>query len=86
MQEDGSFGASLDVDYGNAYATVQAALTVGVYENGSLIDNIKAQYDEMLNPKMISQNQHQLLLRLHHLHLLISQLHQLRQVMMQSLH
>lgn len=51
MQEDGSFGASLDVDYGNAYATVQAALTVGVYENGSLIDNIKAQYDEMLNPK-----------------------------------
>ena len=51
MQEDGSFGASLDVDYGNAYPTVQAALTVGVYENGSLIDNIKAQYDEMLNPK-----------------------------------
>ncbi|MCB5662847.1 hypothetical protein LIQ79_19560, partial [Erysipelatoclostridium ramosum] len=36
---------------GNAYGTVQAGLTGRVYENGSLTDNIKAQYDEMLKPK-----------------------------------
>lgn len=51
MLEDGSFAYKADQDYGDSYATVQAALALGVYENGSLFTNIRNQYESMMNPQ-----------------------------------
>lgn len=50
MLEDGSFKTSANATNSNLFASIQAGLTVGVYENGSLIENIARQYQELLNP------------------------------------
>ncbi len=49
MLEDGSFAYKADQDYGDSYATMQAALALGVYENGSLFMNIRNQYESITN-------------------------------------
>ncbi|MFQ8704924.1 MAG: prenyltransferase/squalene oxidase repeat-containing protein [Thomasclavelia sp.] len=51
LLEDGSFAYKADQDYGDNYATIQAGLALGVYENGSLFSNLRSQYKEMLNPQ-----------------------------------
>ena len=48
---DGSFAYKTDQDYGDNYATIQAGLALGVYENGSLFSNLRNQYQELLNPQ-----------------------------------
>lgn len=50
MVADGSFATTLNGTYGNLFASIQAGLTVGVYENGSIVKNIANQYNELLNP------------------------------------
>lgn len=50
MLEDGSFATTLTGTNGNLFASIQAGLAVGIYENGSLIKNIASQYQELLNP------------------------------------
>lgn len=49
MLEDGSFAYKAGQDQSDSYATVQAALALGVYENGSLFTNIRNQYESMMN-------------------------------------
>ncbi len=51
LLEDGAFAYQADQDYGDNYATIQAGLALGVYENGSLVLNLRSQYVEMLNPQ-----------------------------------
>lgn len=51
LLEDGSFAQQAGQDYGDIFATVQAGLALGVYENGSLFTNIRGQYEEMFSPQ-----------------------------------
>ena len=51
LLEDGAFAYQADQGYGDNYATIQAGLALGVYENGSLVLNLRSQYEEMLNPQ-----------------------------------
>lgn len=51
LLDDGSFAYKADQDYGDPYATVQAGLALGVYENGSLFTNLRNQYKKMLDPQ-----------------------------------
>lgn len=56
MLEDGSFAYKAGQDYSDNYATLQAALALGVYENGSLFTNIKAQYEDLFRKPDVDNN------------------------------